>query len=120
MRNVIGTCGNCGGAVGFPDVWHGVQPPTPSCFNCHAQAKNPYGPIIAMAPSPFSFGFGKHRGKNVEYVVREDPTYILWCHDNVDQRRIPFITEEVLAKARDAVNESMLDAAFDHGYFDKL
>lgn len=30
-----------------------------------------------------TFDFGKHKGKTVEEVIDEEPTYIEWCIDNV-------------------------------------
>lgn len=44
---IIGTCSECGGAVGIPDVWGGVIPPTPTCTRCGAVAAN-HGPVIPM------------------------------------------------------------------------
>lgn len=30
------------------------------------------------------FDFGKHKGKTVEEVCDDDPSYVEWCIDNVD------------------------------------
>lgn len=35
---IIGTCSCCGGAVSVPDVWGGINPPTPTCTQCGAMA----------------------------------------------------------------------------------
>ncbi len=51
--NVIGTCGNCGGAVCTPKVWFSVRPPTPKCNRCHATPREAHGPVIAMKPCEF-------------------------------------------------------------------
>lgn len=45
---VIGTCGNCGGAVRTPDIWGGVQIPSPQCERCSATPINAHGPILPM------------------------------------------------------------------------
>jgi len=50
MYRTIGTCGNCGGPVQTPTVWHGVVPPTPTCAHCGATALANYGPTIPMEP----------------------------------------------------------------------
>jgi len=49
---VVGTCGNCGGPVTVPAVWHGTVPPVPTCRNCRAVAKQDHGPVMPMEPSP--------------------------------------------------------------------
>lgn len=49
--NVVGTCGNCGGAVRLPLYWLGVVPPVPRCESCGATtATSPYGPVLPMTP----------------------------------------------------------------------
>ncbi len=47
---VVGTCGECGGAVVVPNVWMGVQVPTPTCERCGATAKPNYGRRLPMNP----------------------------------------------------------------------
>ncbi|SDC66612.1 hypothetical protein SAMN05428966_10270 [Massilia sp. PDC64] len=44
----IGTCSICHGPVQTPELWSGDVPPTPTCGNCGAKPKNPYGPVIDM------------------------------------------------------------------------
>lgn len=51
MKNTIGTCSICGGAVTAPLVWMGVIPPTPTCDGCGARAAS-HGPVIPMQPTP--------------------------------------------------------------------
>lgn len=52
--STLGTCGRCGGRVSVPDLWYGVNAPTPTCEGCGAVPKNAYGPVIPMegAPTP--------------------------------------------------------------------
>lgn len=45
---IIGTCGKCGGCVKTPDIWHGVNQPTPKCENCHSVPAQPFGATIPM------------------------------------------------------------------------
>lgn len=45
----VGTCGNCGGPVRMPAIWHGVKPPPKRCAWCGAEARD-FGPVIPMAP----------------------------------------------------------------------
>lgn len=49
---VIGTCGNCGGPVSVPAIWHGVSRPTPRCERCHAAPQQSFGPILPMRSTP--------------------------------------------------------------------
>jgi hypothetical protein len=44
----IGTCSNCQGPVQTPELWSGDLPPVPTCTQCGATARNPYGPVIQM------------------------------------------------------------------------
>ena len=48
----IGTCGNCGGPVTVPMIWHGVNNPTPRCERCYATPRESFGPTIPMNPAP--------------------------------------------------------------------
>lgn len=36
MKRILGSCSKCGGRVTVPKIWHGVNPPTPSCDSCHS------------------------------------------------------------------------------------
>lgn len=45
---IIGTCGKCGGAVGVPSIWFGVDSPTPTCRNCGRTPKNAFGLTLPM------------------------------------------------------------------------
>lgn len=47
----VGRCGNCGGAVVVPMMWHGIQKPTPTCEDCGSTAATS-GPVIPMNPRP--------------------------------------------------------------------
>lgn len=49
---IVGTCGNCGGAVCTPDSWMAVTEPIPRCERCGATPKNPFGPKLEMEPAP--------------------------------------------------------------------
>ena len=48
---IIGTCSICGGRVEVPDVWYGLNPPTPTCQSCGAISAQ-HGPVIQMRPNP--------------------------------------------------------------------
>ena len=50
MDRTIGTCSWCGGRVTVPEHWMGMSPPIPTCENCGAKAKHPWGPAIEMEP----------------------------------------------------------------------
>lgn len=50
-RQVVGTCGNCGGAVVLPKVWMSVIPPVATCESCGATAAQ-NGPVLPMNPPP--------------------------------------------------------------------
>lgn len=45
-ETTLGTCGNCGGRVVTPRVWHGVGEPPKYCKSCGAEPA--YGPEIPM------------------------------------------------------------------------
>lgn len=47
---VLGTCGNCGGPVTTPGMWHSVTPAPKQCSVCGAHAAD-HGPVIPMGPS---------------------------------------------------------------------
>lgn len=79
MSNVvIGTCGNCGGAVCTPAVWMGLNPPTPACVSCGAKPQAAHGPVIPMQIAP--------PNKSVTDVLRELPVIGVI---NVDNPRDP-------------------------------
>lgn len=40
--------------------------------------------------------FGKHEGKLISTVIREDPQYILWCLENIDDFRLDWKAEREL------------------------
>lgn len=48
-ETTLGTCGNCGGRVVMPLVWHGVGEPPKYCKSCGATPS--YGPTIPMRES---------------------------------------------------------------------
>ncbi len=48
------------------------------------------------------FDFGKHNGRPVGDVFRDDPGYIVWCWENVKRSRLPFI-EELYERAREII-----------------
>lgn len=52
MPKIIGTCGNCGGPVGFSDGWMSTEPEKPKCRSCGSIPKNVFGPTIEMDPKP--------------------------------------------------------------------
>jgi hypothetical protein len=52
MKQTVGTCSLCGGAVMTPVVWMGILPPTPTCSGCGALAAVGHGPVIPMMPAP--------------------------------------------------------------------
>ena len=45
------------------------------------------------------FTFGKHRGYLPSEIVRLDPGYIIWVHDNVDKNKW-FFPEELYEQAK--------------------
>ena len=45
---IHGTCSICGGAVKTPDLWGGINPPTPSCVSCGAVPVEAHGATIPM------------------------------------------------------------------------
>lgn len=47
----VGTCGNCGGPVTMPGVWHCILPPQKTCSVCGAIAAE-YGSVIPMQTAP--------------------------------------------------------------------
>jgi len=47
----VGTCGNCGGAVTIPTIWGSVEPATPTCNRCGAEAAM-HGPVLPMKRAP--------------------------------------------------------------------
>ena len=50
-EQIVGTCGNCGGAVMAVTTWMGMgPPPPPKCRGCGAHKRNGYGPVIPMGP----------------------------------------------------------------------
>ena len=52
MSIVLGVCSLCGGPVTIPDVWFGINTPTPTCEQCGAIKKPREGRIIEMIPNP--------------------------------------------------------------------
>lgn len=48
---IVGTCGNCGGRVTVPTVYHSIIPPVPRCESCKATVAA-HGPVLPMNPSP--------------------------------------------------------------------
>ena len=50
--HVVGTCGNCGGAVTVPRAFLSVIAPVPRCERCHATPKRVFGPTLPMNPAP--------------------------------------------------------------------
>jgi len=40
MKKLVGKCGNCGGRVFIPTIWHGVNPPHPQCESCGCVASD--------------------------------------------------------------------------------
>ena len=49
MSICLGTCSLCGGRVTVTDIWHGVNPPMPTCERCHATPKQ-HGPVTEREP----------------------------------------------------------------------
>jgi hypothetical protein len=52
MSQVIGTCGNCGGPVSYPNNWMGTGRPSARCENCKSEAENNWGPTLPMKSKP--------------------------------------------------------------------
>ena len=72
-----------------------IKPPEPIIINKesislmtgdnHVEKINTKGyekPIYALDNDKFIFMFGKHLDKTFEQVYNEDPSYLLWCHNN--------------------------------------
>lgn len=47
---IIGTCSLCQGPVAIIEPWMGTHSCVPTCQNCGARKKDPYGPVIEMVP----------------------------------------------------------------------
>lgn len=45
--------------------------------------------------------FGKHQGRLIEDVLDEDPNYLLWCLENVDDFEVDkALQDEITRRAR--------------------
>lgn len=44
--------------------------------------------------------FGKYKGVTVEQLVKDNPEYLLWCHDNIEWFELP---DKVLFEVEDLV-----------------
>jgi hypothetical protein len=53
------------------------------------------------------FDFGKHKGKTIETVLEEFPSYILWVSENVNTVEIDI---EILNKARENAELKIFDS----------
>jgi hypothetical protein len=53
--------------------------------------------------------FGKHRGMTIEEIIKLDPGYILWMHDE----KIALIDDTVLSYAEEADIDERLSEAMD-------
>ena len=67
---IIGQCSICGGNVSIPEIWHGVNPPVPTCENCGAVKKRNL-PIIPMSPLPYPKDFSR-RKRNPHWPSPDD------------------------------------------------
>lgn len=47
-EQIVGTCGNCGGPVVMPTIWHSILKPPRICKNCGVHATEDYGPVLPM------------------------------------------------------------------------
>lgn len=45
---IVGTCSKCRGPVSVPALIGSVVPPVPTCQQCGAKKKSPYGPVVEM------------------------------------------------------------------------
>lgn len=45
---VVGTCSKCRGPVCVPARVGSLLPPIPTCQQCGAKKKSPYGPVVEM------------------------------------------------------------------------
>jgi hypothetical protein len=45
--------------------------------------------------------FGKYKGVTVEQLVKDNPEYLLWCHDNIEWFELP---DKVLFEVEDLVD----------------
>ena len=53
-----------------------------------------------MIQKTHKLGFGKHKGKTVEEILEDNPTYIRWCINNIETFVMsPEDTKEVLELA---------------------
>lgn len=50
--------------------------------------------------------FGKHRDHTIQYVLENDPAYIVWAHRNVSFFKV---SQDILEQARDAARERRSD-----------
>lgn len=54
------------------------------------------------------FDFGKYKGRAIQDVFRDDPSYIVWCWQNVARHKLPFI-EETYLRAKTIVDQEEAD-----------
>ena len=56
--------------------------------------------------------FGKHKGKTIDEILHEDPTYIRWCLENIDWFKLSEEDEktvQILSEYRDREMEDYED-----------
>lgn len=56
--------------------------------------------------------FGKYKGDTIERVLKHDPSYLLWCHDE----HIAQIDKSILDLAEEMYDVQRLDEAMDGGF----
>ncbi len=53
--------------------------------------------------------FGKHKGKTIDEVLEEDPTYIRWCLENIDWFKLSEEDEKEVSEWTDSWDREMED-----------
>jgi len=56
------------------------------------------------------FNFGKYKGDTIEDIIKIDPGYILWAHDE----KVAKFTEEILQYAEEAEDEEYYNQSMDY------
>lgn len=58
--------------------------------------------------------FGKYKGKTIEHVILQDPSYIDWCLDNITSFKLTNKAQELL----DNTEEDTIDPELEEIYRD--
>jgi broad specificity phosphatase PhoE len=45
--------------------------------------------MVLIDPKRFEFRFGKYKGMTYDEVKKEDPQYLMWCHNEIEWFELP-------------------------------